>query len=104
MCFLDRGVQLVLLTTANALDEIGEMIVVRTAARTRLLVAAEPALVTEGIFVAGGEVSVRSVKNVADRVVAIEQTAADAGLVVRDPVPDLDFHHFAAPVRLIEFE
>src|SRR5712691_833660 len=102
--FLDWSVQLLLLPAAHALDEIGEMIVVRMAAGTGPLVAAEPALIAEVVFAAGGEVSVRSVEDVADCVVAVEQTAADAGFIVRDPMPDLDLHHLATAVRPIEFE
>src|SRR5213592_4803087 len=98
---LDGGVQLFLLPAAHALDEIGEVIVVRMTAGTRLPVAAEPALVAEVVFVARGEVPVRSVKNVADGVVA---TGADPGFIVRDPMPDFDLHHLAAAARLVEFE
>src|SRR5437870_7583938 len=101
---LDGGVQFFLLPAAHALDEIGEVIVVRMTAGTRLLIAAEPALVAEVVFVARSEVPVRSVKNVADGVVAIGQTAVDAGFIVRDPMPNLDFHNLAAAARLVRSE
>src|SRR5262249_33897076 len=84
--------------------EVGEVIVARMATRARLPVATKPALVAERVFVARGEVPIRSIKNVADRVVATEKTAADAGFIVRDPVSNLDFHHLAAAVRSVEFE
>src|SRR5436190_4881212 len=101
---LDGGVQFLLLSAAHALDEIGEVIVVRMTAGTRLPVAAQPALVAEVVFVARSEVSVRSVKNVANGIVAVGQTAVDAGFIVRDPMPNLDLHHLATTVRLVEFE
>jgi len=74
------------------------------AAGAGLPIPPDPALVAEGVFVARREVAIRSVKDVADRVVAIEETAADAGFVVRDPMPDFDLHHPATAVRLVEFE
>jgi len=104
MAFLDRGVQLFPLSAAHAVDEIGEMIVPRMAAGPGLAVAADPALVAEGVFVARGEVSVRSVEDGADGVVAIERTARDASFIVRDPMPNFELHHLASAIRLIEFE
>src|ERR1700730_199820 len=88
--FLDRRVQLFRLSTAHAIDEVGEMIAARLPVRPGLLVGAEPALIAEGVLVASGQVSGRSVKDVADRIVVIEQAAAEATFVVRDPVPDLE--------------
>src|SRR5947208_2990239 len=67
-------------------------------------VAAEPAFIAESVLIAFGQVSVRSVKDVTDRVVAIEQAVAEAGFVVRDPMPDFELHHLAMTVGLIEFE
>src|SRR5580704_375309 len=104
VAFLDGRVQLLRLSTADAVDEVGEMIAARLPVRPGVLVGAEPALVAETVFVAPGQVSVRSVEDVADRVVAIEQAVADAGFVVRDPVTDLELHHLAMTVGLIEFE
>src|SRR5262245_12214610 len=101
---LDGSRQRLFLAAAHARDEIGEVIVARMATRARPPIAAEPALVAERVFVACGEVSVRSVKNVADRVMAIEEAPANAGLVVGDPVPYLDLHHLAAAVRSVKFE
>src|SRR5436190_4057979 len=101
---LDRALQLLLLSAANARDEIREVIVVRMTPWTRRPVAAEPALVAEGIFVAGGEVTLRSVINRADAVVAIQQAPADTGFVVRDPMANFDLHQLPAAVRLVEFE
>src|SRR5438128_12613034 len=102
--FLDGRSQFFPLSAAHARDEIGEMIVPRMAARTGLLVASDPALIAEGVFVARGEVSVRSVKDGADGIAAIEHTAADAGFIVRDPMPNFELHHLATAIRLIEFE
>ena len=105
MCPSSMGAfKLLRLSTADTVDEIGEVIAARLAAGAGSLVGADPALIAEAVFVAPGQVSVRSVKDVADRIVAIEQTAADAGFVVRDPVPDLELHHLAMAVGLIEFE
>src|SRR5947209_13858843 len=102
--FLDRGVQLLPLSAAHAFDEIGEMIVPRMAAGTGSAVAADPTLIAEGVFVARGEVPVRSVKDGADGVVTIQWTAADAGFIVRDPMPNFELHHLATAIGLIEFE
>src|SRR6267142_1821743 len=102
--FLDGRVQLLRLSTTHAADEVGEMIAARLPARPGFLVGADPALVAEGVFVACGEVSVRSVKDVADRVVATEQAVAEAGFIVRDPMPDFELHHLAMAVGPIEFE
>src|SRR6267143_7051365 len=102
--FLDGGVQLLPLSAAHAFDEIGEMIVPRMAAGTGPLVASHPTLIAERVFVAGSEVPVRSVKDGADGIPTIEQTAADAGFIVRDPMPNFELHHLAPAVRLIEFE
>src|SRR5262245_32204300 len=101
---LDGSGQRLFLAAAHARDEVGEVIVARMATRARIPVATKPALVAERVFVARGEVPIRSIKNVADRVVATEKTAADAGFIVRDPVSNLDFHHLAAAVRSVEFE
>src|SRR5712692_7772160 len=102
--FLDGRVQLLRLSTAHAADEVGEMIAARLPTGPGLLVGAQPALIAEAVFVAPGQVSVRSVEDVADRVVAIEQAVAEAGFVVRDPVPNFELHHLAMTVGLIEFE
>src|SRR5882762_10927527 len=102
--FLDGRVQLFRLSTAHAVDEVGEMIAARLPARPGSPVGAEPALIAEAVFVALGQVSVRPVKDVADRIVAIEQAVAQAGFVVRDPMPDFELHHLATTAGLIEFE
>src|SRR5882672_104711 len=102
--FLDGSVQLLPLSAPHAFDEIGEMIVPRMTAGTGPLVASHPALIAEGVFVARGEVSVRSVKDGADGIAAIEHTAPDAGFIVRDPMPNFELHHLASAIRLIEFE
>src|SRR3954470_7776376 len=102
--FLDRGAQLFRLSTAYAVDEVGEMIAPRLPPGPRVLVVANPALVAEAVFVAPGQISVRSVEDIADRIVAIEQTVTDTGFVVRNPVPDLELHHLAVTAGLIEFE
>src|SRR5439155_13874564 len=102
--FLDRRVQLLPFSSAHALDEISEMIVPRAPARTGLPVAPHPALIAEGVFVARGEVSVRSIEDGADRIVAIQHATPDAGFIVRDPMPNFELHHLASAVRLIEFE
>src|SRR6266496_3796807 len=102
--FLDWGAQLLSLSSAHAVDEIGEMIVAGMAARTGLAITTEPALIAEGVFVARGEIAIRSVKDRADGVVAIEHTASDAGFVVRDPMTHFELHHFAAAAGLVEFE
>src|SRR5258708_22101424 len=80
------------------------MIAARPSAGPGCLVGAEPGPVAEAVFVPAGQVSGRSVKDVADRVVTIEQTVAEAGFVVRDPVPDFELHHLAMTAGLIEFE
>src|SRR3954471_2242015 len=80
------------------------MIAPRLPLGPRVLVVANPALVAEAVFVAPGQISVRSVEDVADRIVAIEQTVTDTGFVVRHPVPDLELHHLAVTAGLIEFE
>jgi DNA-binding NarL/FixJ family response regulator len=77
--FFDGRVQVLGLSTPDTVDEVGEVIAARLPPGTRSFVGAYPALIAEPVFVAPGQVSVRSVKNVADRVVAIEQAAADAG-------------------------
>src|SRR5438876_8828360 len=102
--FLDGRVQLLRLATADAGDEIREMIAARLPMRAGVLVAAEPAFIAESVLIAFGQVSVRSVKDVTDRVVAIEQAVAEAGFVVRDPMPDFELHHLAMTVGLIEFK
>src|SRR5438552_3365782 len=102
--FLDGRVQLLRLATADAGDEIREMIAARLPMRPGVLVAAEPAFIAESVLIAFGQVSVRPVKDVTDRVVAIEQAVAEAGFVVRDPMPDFELHHLAMTVGLIEFE
>src|SRR3982074_386225 len=101
---LDGSAQLLRLSTTYAGDEVREMIAARLPAGPGLLIGAEPAFIAEAGFVAARQVSVRSVEDVADRVVAIQQTAADAGFVVRDPMPHFELHHLAVTVRLIEFE
>src|SRR5712692_3397734 len=84
--FLDGRVQLLRLSTADAGDEVGEMIAAGPPAGPGLLVGAEPAFIAEAVFVAPGQVTVRSVEDVADRVVAIEQAvAADRGDTIREP-------------------
>src|SRR5882672_8628535 len=102
--FLDGSVQLLPLSAPHTSHEIGEMIFPRMTAGTGPLVASHPALIAEGVFVARGEVPVRSVKDGADGITAIEQTAADAGFIVRDPMPNFELHHLASAIRLIEFE
>src|SRR6185295_1996002 len=102
--FFDGRVQVLCLSTPDTVDEVGEVIAPRLPPGTRSFVGAYPALIAEPVFVAPGQVSVRSVKNVADRVVAIEQAAAEARFVVRDPVPDLELHQLATAAGLVEFE
>src|SRR5262249_9194985 len=89
---------------ADAVDEVGEVIAAGFSAGPGALAGPEPALVAEGVLVAGREVAVRPVEDAADRIVAIEEAAAQAGLVVRDPVPDFELQHLATAARLVEFE
>src|SRR5262249_2001608 len=102
--FLNRRGQFRHLPAADAVDEVGEMIAAGFSARAGALAGTEPALVAEGVLVAGREVAVRPVEDAADRIVAIEEAAAEACLVVRDPMPDLELHHLATAARLVEFE
>src|SRR5205809_1941799 len=101
--FFDGGVQVLRLSTTDAADEVGEMIAARLPTGPRLPIGAEPALIAEAVLVASGQVSGRSVKDVADRI-AIGQPVAEAAFVVRDPVPDFELHDLAMTARLIEFE
>src|SRR5205807_1571701 len=101
---VDTRVQLFCLSTAHAADEVGEMIAARLPAGPSLPVGADPALVAEAVFVSPCQVSLRSVKDVADRIVAVEQTATEAGFIVRDPMPHFELHHLAMTVGLIELE
>src|SRR5579862_542054 len=88
------------------------MIPFSMAVRPGLLVAAEPGFITPGIFVAGGEVPVRAVKNVADGIAVAEEallqrhqaSSADPGLVVGDPMADLELHHLTLAIREVEFK
>src|SRR5437016_5521087 len=71
----------------------------------RPLTAAQPGLVTAGVFVTGGQVPLGAIKDVANGIVAPDQAPlADLSFVVGDPMPDLKFHHLAFAIWQVELK
>ena len=80
--------------------------------RRRLAVIALKDLVTRRVFVPRGQVALGTIEYVADAVVMTDKTlnpggqasASDSGFAIRNPVPNLEFEHFALTFRQIELE
>src|SRR6266436_751790 len=112
MAFLDGRVQFLFLAAAHAKNEVGKMIAFGMTVWSGLFVAAKPGCITPGIFVAGGEIPFRTIKNVADRVMRAEvafhsrhqASPADSCLVVGDPVSDFELHHLTFTVGKVKFK
>ena len=74
--------------------------------RARLLTALKPSLIGASVYVAGGEITVRGVRNVANLVLTAEEALcrayqlafANTCFVVRDPMPDLELQHLVLAV------
>src|SRR5258708_2820806 len=128
--FLNRRMNVLGTTAANAIDEVCVMIARTIAVWAGFGLIRQPRLVA--IVSIDGEKAHRSIENVADGVrlctfwpqgllvsrlfvcigaesrggytTSAVSTGADLGLVVRDPVPDFEFHHFALASRTLETE
>ena len=125
MALLDWRIEHFLLPSADGLDEILEMGFFAAPARPRLLIVAEPRAVP--VVAIHRHDAFRTVENIPNGVVvsgvgaelglarlgfrrgktgggnvSFEVALADAGFVVGDPVPDLEFQHFAFPVGHVE--
>src|SRR6266853_6095054 len=111
MSFLDGRVQFLFLAAAHAINEVGKMIAFGMTVRPDLFVAAKPGGITPGIFVAGGEIPFRAIKNVADRVVRAEvafhschqASPADSCLAVSNSMSNFELHHFTFTVWKVKF-
>jgi len=104
VAFSYRGVEIRGAPAPHAADEVGEVIAARPAARSGALLRSEPALVGEGVFIAGRQVPFRSVEDVADRVAPSQQSASNPRFVVRDPMPDIELEHLSRAARVDELE
>src|SRR5262249_1442405 len=73
--------------------------------RPGFLTAAQPGLVIVRVFITGGQVSFRAIKDVADGVVSPEQAPlTDLRFAVGDPVADFEFPHLAFATGQIKLE